>query len=108
MRMLNLASFGLCLALVGGWLNLYSQTPVTVPLAGAAAETQVVSTLLPTGVQQIVVVDTKTQVMAVYQVEPTGGKIQLKSVRNVRLDLAMQEFNATEPLPSQMQQLLKP
>lgn len=104
----------LALGLVAAtWLEVFSQQAAPV-LSGASAqssaasgETQVLSTLLPSGVQQVVVVDARAQTMAVYHIEPLTGKIQLKSVRNLRLDLAMEEFNATTPLPSEMR-LLKP
>ncbi|MGN6547838.1 MAG: hypothetical protein ACTHK7_22575 [Aureliella sp.] len=104
----------LALGLVAAtWLEVFSQQAAPV-LPGASAqssaasgETQVLSTLLPSGVQQVVVVDARAQTMAVYHIEPLTGKIQLKSVRNLRLDLAMEEFNATTPLPSEMR-LLKP
>ena len=104
----------LALALVAAsWLQVFSQQAApALPAASAQSsaaggETQVLSTLLPTGVQQIVVVDARAQSMAVYHIEPLTGKIQLKSVRSLRLDLAMEEFNATTPLPSEMR-LLKP
>lgn len=90
------------------WLEVFSQQASPIQASTAArVETQVVSTLLPTGIQQIVVVDTRVQTMAVYHIEPTAGKIQLKSVRSLRLDLIMEEFNATTPLPSEMR-MLKP
>ncbi len=63
---------------------------------------QVVSTLLPTGYQQIVVVDTQAQTMAAYHIEPNQGKIQLKSVRRLAWDLKMEQFNAESPLPSEL------
>ena len=95
------------LVVTASWMNLFSQ-PIMASQAGSAAgEMQVLSTLLPTGVQQVVVVDARSQAMAVYHVEPAQGKIQLRSVRNVRLDLAVEDFNGTEPLPREMR-LLQP
>jgi len=108
--MMRTAYFSAMLALVvvgATWLEVFSQQVAPAPSGSGGAEMQVLSTLLPTGVQQIVVVDPRAHTMAVYHIEPTTGKIQLKSVRNVRLDLAMEEFNATAPLPSEMR-LLKP
>ena len=104
-------SGGLALLVVAGsWLDLFSQfsQPSIPSQAGSAAgEMQVLSTLLPNGIQQLVVVDARSQALAVYHVEPTLGKIQLRSVRNVRMDLAVEDFNGTEPLPREMR-LLKP
>ncbi len=103
----------LAVALVGCmWLNLFSQPfpqqSASNPSSGhLPGDAQMVSTLLPNGVQQLVVFDPQQKTLAVYHVEPTTGKIQIKSVRQIRVDLSMIEFNATEPLPSEMQ-LLKP
>lgn len=104
------AIFSGALALVvvaGTWLDVFSQQASPSQPSSAGGQTQVHSTLLPSGVQQVVVVDTRRESMAVYHIESATGKIQLKSVRSVRLDLAMEEFNATTPLPSEMR-LLKP
>jgi hypothetical protein len=105
-----MALFSGMLALVvvaAPWLDVFSQQAVPPQSSSAGGEVQVHSTLLPTGVQQIVVVDARAQTMAVYHIEPMTGKILLKSVRSIRLDLAMEVFNATSPLPSEMR-LLKP
>lgn len=103
-------SGGLALLVVGWlWMNAFSQPfagPTSAPQTGnPASELQVLTTLLPTGVQQVLVVDTRLQSMAVYHVEPTQGKIQLRSVRNLRMDLAVEDFNAIEPLPREMRLL---
>jgi hypothetical protein len=106
-------SGGLALLVVGWlWLDVFSQglvPPVGAPQSGGAgSDIQVLSTLLPSGIQQVVVVDSRQQAMAVYHIEPTLGKIQLRSVRNVRMDLAVEDFNATEPLPREMRLLKQP
>lgn len=99
-------SLGAAVALVAAlWLNSFGQPPAAAHTGPTLGDTQVLSTLLPTGFQQIVVVDTRQQVMAVYHIEPAGGKIQLKSVRKLQMDLAIEQFNATEPLPSEMRLL---
>jgi hypothetical protein len=51
------------------------------------------------GRQQITVVEPRQQVVAVYHVDKTSGAIALKSVRSVRWDLLMEEFNTTSPAP---------
>ena len=52
--------------------------------------------------QQVTVVDPKSRVMSVYHIERATGKIELKSVRNIRWDLLMEEFNAVSPLPREI------
>jgi len=58
-------------------------------------------------VQQIVVIDPSTQAMAVYHVDLASGRISLKSVRNVRYDLLMTEFNTDAPSPRELESLWK-
>ena len=82
--------------------RVHSQTSAS-PLAVDGV--QVVSSMLPTGIQQIVVMEPRAKTMAVYHVEPTQGKIQLKSVRNLHWDLQMEQFNGQSPLPSELRQV---
>lgn len=99
-------STGVGLLLASGmWLNLFSQQ--ALPPQTGSSDIQVLSTPLQTGIQQLVVVDSRNQSMAVYHIEPQQGKIQLRSVRSLRWDLMMEEFNPTAPEPSKMK-LLKP
>ena len=84
---------------------LMSQTLSTNAPDMAAKQLQVVSSMLPTGVQQIVVVDDRGRTMAVYHIDPMQGKIQLKSVRNLSWDLRMEQFNGQSPLPSELRQV---
>jgi hypothetical protein len=105
--------FGTVLALAGvvvlglPWLASYSQQLQPVTGTPPSPDQQVVSSMLPTGIQQIVVIDQRQQAMATYHIEPQAGKIRLMSVRSLRHDLALEEFNATSPLPSEMR-LIKP
>jgi hypothetical protein len=66
---------------------------------------QIVSSMLPTGTQQIVVLDGSARSMAVYHIDAAQGKIQLKSVRNLAWDLRMEHFNGQVPLPSELRQV---
>lgn len=59
-----------------------------------------------TGAQQIVLVDTAKRVMAVYQITPDTGVIQLKSVRNLTFDFQLEEFNSSDPTPSKVRNIL--
>lgn len=57
--------------------------------------------------QQIVVADPVQQSLAVYHVDLVTGRIALKSVRHVRFDLMMTEFNTDAPSPRELEALLK-
>lgn len=56
---------------------------------------------------RVVVVDPLQRRMAVYHVEFDTGAIQLKSVRNLTVDLQVQEFNSGEPSPVDMGKMLQ-
>lgn len=56
--------------------------------------------------QQITLIDPRTQVISVYHVDRANGEIALKSVRNIRWDLLMEEFNAATPSPREIRSLI--
>ena len=90
---------------------LLSQSPgVSTPNQGlpspnqtAGGQLQMVATMLPTGTQQIVVLDSSQRSLAVYHVD--NGNLQLRSVRSLVWDLRMEEFNGTPPLPSELRRV---
>ncbi|XZE46309.1 hypothetical protein SH467x_001589 [Pirellulaceae bacterium SH467] len=68
--------------------------------AASAGSTVMASAILSNGFQQVVLFDQTKSTIAVYHVDPSSGDIQLKSVRKVDADFALQEFNLSEPTPS--------
>jgi hypothetical protein len=99
------------IAATGCMFWLVSQTRATVHSQSSDGKApddgrlQVISTLLPSGVQQLAIVDTRSRSLAVYHIEPTAGKVQLRSVRNMLWDLQMEHFNGQSPLPSELRQV---
>ena len=57
--------------------------------------------------QLVVLIDQQRQTMGTYHVQVESGQISLRSVRNFRWDLQMDEFNGAEPLPEKIQALLR-
>lgn len=57
--------------------------------------------------QQIAVVDAKAKCLCVYHIDADSGQICLKSVRNIRWDIELQEFNGTSPLPREIRSLVE-
>ncbi|RMF95432.1 MAG: hypothetical protein D6741_11670 [Planctomycetota bacterium] len=53
--------------------------------------------------QQITVIHPQREVMAVYHVDTTTGQIALRSVRSLRWDLLMTEFNVANPTPRELE-----
>jgi hypothetical protein len=102
-----IASVGLTFVEVGP-ASLYAQrqggydAPATVhdglnALMGATVD----------GQQLVLLVDSQRQTMAAYHVDVGSGQISLRSVRNCRWDLEMEEFNGAEPSPEKIQALLR-
>ena len=52
--------------------------------------------------QLLTVLDPRQQTMGVYWIEAATGKITLRSVRNIRFDLMMTDFNGENPLPREI------
>jgi len=59
------------------------------------------------GLSRVIVVDPLQRRMAVYHVELNSGKIQLKSVRNLTIDLQVEDYNSGDPSPIDMKKLLQ-
>ncbi len=80
------------------------------PQVAAAGNSELLMTtsLLADGRQQVVITDTKAKTMAIYEVEPTTGKVLLRSVREIKWDLQMQQFNATSPTPGEIRSMSGP
>lgn len=57
--------------------------------------------------QLLSIVDPRQRMLCVYRVDPTTGKIALKSARNLNWDLQMTYLNNEAPLPQEIQSLLE-
>lgn len=57
--------------------------------------------------QMVTVIDTRQRVMSVYHLDRATGAITLKSVREIRWDLQMEEFNGGAPSPREIRSLLQ-
>jgi hypothetical protein len=58
------------------------------------------------GCQQVTVIDPDMRSLGVYHVDLATGEVTLKSVRNIKWDLEMIEFNATQPLPREVRSII--
>ncbi len=59
------------------------------------------------GRQMLIAVDTAIQAVGVYYVDGSSGELSLKSVRNIRSDLQMTEYNGTAPFPQDIRAMLE-
>jgi len=81
----------------------YSQVaPQPPPAYGAGGELIAVPSPMSDKGQLLTVIDPRQQTMGVYWIEATTGKITLRSVRNIRYDLMMMDFNGDNPLPREI------
>ena len=55
---------------------------------------------------QLTVVDRQHRVMAVYGIDSKTQEVTLRSVRNFRWDLQLDEYNGKEPQPKQIRALI--
>ena len=111
-----LVTFGVVLGWSGaGGRPLEAQTPGNSRQGSQHATTQwgqqggdliALSHRLENGDLQVVLVDGHSRVMSVYHVTAADGAITLKSVRNVRWDLLMEEYNGAKPYPREIRALL--
>ncbi len=105
-------------AACGGWLvglaavlalawssNGYAEKPVAYP--GDGGGLSVVNAVSGEHTQQLTVLDPQLRVLSVYHVDLDTGEIVLKSVRNIRWDLQMTEFNAQTPLPREIRAIVE-
>lgn len=59
------------------------------------------------GPAQLIVVDPQRLVVSVYNISQDPGEIELKSVREIRWDLELGEFNSVDPLPEHIRNMLE-
>jgi len=65
------------------------------------------ATPLDDGRQMLLVVDQQNRTMAIYHVDPGTGTLTLKSTRDVRWDLMVEDFNCQEPRPAALKKMLE-
>ena len=87
---------------------VFAQRPGLEQVEIGAASQQLIALSSDAGPsQQVTLIDPKTQVMGVYHIDRATGEIALKSVRKIRWDLLMEEFNATSPSPRDIRSLVE-
>src|SRR5438046_10430035 len=88
----------LIVALAGSFLR---ESPVYAQRSGApdsSAELITLTAPLDNTHQQLTVIDPRMQVISVYHLDLPTGTLTLKSVRNIRWDLQIVQFNGTKRL----------
>ena len=95
-------------ALVGA-AAAWQASALGVAPPSAVAGTELITHCLPTEGQptQLVVIDPANRSVAVYHVTRDSGAIQLKSVRNIRGDLLVEDFNGVAPLPAEINNMIR-
>lgn len=84
-----------------GWDRAEAQR-LAPPAAGGDGSLIAVPTPMGEKGQLLTVIDPKQQTIGVYFVEGSTGRITLRSVRNIRWDLQMLDFNGANPLPREI------
>ena len=88
--------------------EVFAQRTQSAPAPAGSGELMVVPITSGDKVQGqlLAVIEPKQQVMSVYRIDANTGKIALRSVRNLRYDLQMTNYNNEAPLPQEIQTLL--
>ena len=94
---------GLILAL-GVWWSSIEPVHAAGTTAGMAASAELITFAsdVDDHRQQLTVIDPRTRAMTVYHVAKDTGEISLKSARNIRWDLQLEEFNSASPRPREI------
>ena len=88
--------------------EMFVQRAASQSVAAAGGELIALAAVVADKYQQVTVIDSKSKVIGVYQVELATGNIRLCCVRNIHWDLQMMHFNGDSPLPRDIQSLLEP
>jgi len=104
---MRIAGYGLVIGIAVGAVALavefpqaQAQRPATVERAPPADQLIALPFEAADGKQQVTIVDPRTRVIAVYQVDKVTGSLALRSVRNVHWDLLMEEYNTSHGSPT--------
>jgi hypothetical protein len=91
----------LVMALLDQHAAAQAQRPTVVPQPVGG---DLIALPMPVGEkgQLLTVLDPRLQTIAVYWIEAGSGKIALRSVRNIRYDLQLLDFNSDNPLPREI------
>lgn len=97
--------FGSCAVIA--WLSAGAVEPIDRP--GAQASGGLITHVLQNAdaPAQLIVVDPQRLVVSVYHISQDSGEIELKSVREIRWDLELGEFNSVDPLPEHIRSMLE-
>lgn len=94
-------------AFVGWQTQPVAHGQTTQDVVNRNADNTVVMTV-PTGEagQRVIVFDKNTYTLAVYDVDTLGGRIALRSVRQVQWDMGLEDFNSLPPKPAEVRAMM--
>lgn len=101
---------GVALAAILGSGGLAAQRPgrpLPVGPSDQMGSLWIQATPLEDGRQMLLMVDQQNRALAIYHVDPSSGTLTLKSTRDVRWDLLVEDFNAQEPKPAALKKMLE-
>ena len=95
-----------CLQVLAG-VALFMSLSISNALA-SETEALIVSTVpIDSGRQMLLVINTETNILAVYHIETGSGEISLRSTRAIGYDLQLEDFNAKDPKPAAIKKMLR-
>jgi hypothetical protein len=101
---------GLVLAWWGGGHGPTARAQGVAPASESNGTIALISPANGSSSQMLYLIDTKSQALAVYRVEPTGpkgsGTLKLEAARHYRYDLKLSEFNNQPPEVSSIEAMV--
>lgn len=97
-------------AILGGGGMAAQRAGRSLPSAAAgdpASPLWTLATPLDDGRQMLLMVDQQNRTLAIYHVDPATGTLTLKSTRDIRWDLMVEDFNCQEPRPAALKKMLE-
>ena len=91
----------------GGLAAQRAGRPLPVGPSDQMGSLWIQATPLEDGRQMLLMVDQQNRALAIYHVDPSSGTLTLKSTRDVRWDLMVEDFNAQEPKPAALKKMLE-
>jgi len=87
--------------------SAYGQNPAVLRRPVADGSLIALEASANDGGRHVTLVDPVQRVMCVYRIDSASGAISLRSVRNVRWDLLMDEFHGGNPSPREIRALVE-
>lgn len=93
-------------AFVGWQTQPTAHGQTTQDVVNRNADNTVVMTVPTEAGQRVIVFDKTSYSLAAYDIDTLGGRIALRSVRQVQWDMGLEDFNSLPPKPAEVRAMM--